>query len=161
MRTNNGRRRREQIAAGAALLVLLPLLVLLMRATLHEAAIVEYEDGREIWRMPDKTAVCPGEAFTFPVTLTVQEGPAFVRIVESWCRAEDGICPRALSTVDELALLKPVTVRTTARRVAPEALTPGVWELHHINESHVNGKITVTGYGVRVTVKAGNECGNE
>lgn len=145
--------------SGLVLALALAVLMVTVPQLLHQAEIVEYRDG--VWRAADKAEICPGETFSFPITISVNEGPAFMRIVESWCRVSDNICPRQFSTAYELALLEPVDVDAMATRRAPDGLTPGEWELHHINESHVSGKITVNGYGVRMRVKAVDECGNE
>lgn len=152
MRTTNGKRRRERIMAAAGLLALLALLALLMHTALKQAAIIEYADG--VWRTPDKTDVCPGDVISFPVSITVNEAPAFVRLVESWCQP-GGICVSAYTTTQHVALVEPYHIETTARRMVPE-LDAGVWQLNHINESHADGRITVTAWAVRVTV---GECG--
>jgi hypothetical protein len=155
MSTSNGRRRRQRIAAGAALLVLLATLGILLRAALHQATIIEYDN--EIWRTPDKTTVCPGDVISFPVAITVNEAPAFMRLVESWCR-EDGICPYQYTSTQHIALVEPYHIETMARRTAPVDLTPGVWQLNHINESHADNRITVSAWAVRVIVR---ECGED
>lgn len=38
-------------------------------------------------------AVCPGESFTYPVSLVVEHSDAVSRVTEGWCRVSDGICP--------------------------------------------------------------------
>ena len=148
----NGKRRKERILSGIALVVIAVILALTIPQLLHQSQIVRYEDSN-VWLEATPALVCAGEAFSFPVSLVVEDAPAYTRIVESWCRQSDGICPRQFSTTYEIALLEPLIVNTVATRAIPSDLPPGDWQLQHINESHVTGKITVTGYGVRVTIK--------
>ena len=147
----NGKRRKERILSGIALVVIAVILALTIPQLLHQSQIVRYKESNA-WLEATPVEVCPGEVFTFPVSLIVSEAPAYIRIVESWCRSSDGVCLNQFSTTNEIALLEPLTISATARRTVPD-LPPGDWQLQHINESHVTGKITVTGYGVRVTVK--------
>ena len=148
----NGKRRKERILSGIALVVIAVILALTIPQLLHQSQIVRYEDGN-VWLEATPALVCAGEAFSFPVSLVVDDAPAYTRIVESWCRQSDGICPRQFSDTYEVALIEPLAVNAVAKRTTPSDLPPGDWQLQHINESHVTGKITVTGYGVRVTIK--------
>ena len=154
MTTNNGngKRRKERILSGMALIAIAVILALTIPKLFHQSQIIRYDNNNE-WLEATPISMCPGDTFTFPVAIAVEETPAYTRIVESWCRQSDGICPRQFSTTYEIALLEPLIVNTVATRAIPSDLPPGDWQLQHINESHVTGKITVTGYGVRVTIK--------
>jgi len=98
-------------------------------------------------------AVCPGETFTFPVDVVIEDGNSVSRVTEGWCRA-DGICPKALQEpVYYLNFVTGIEVNTTATRTAPTTLTPGEWELRHCNETHSNNRINVACYAVPITIK--------
>ena len=103
---------------------------------------------------PTPGAVCPGEAFTYPVVISVDESDAVSRITEDWCRVTDGICPRAFQSEPYYVnLLGDYAVSTTATRTVPMDLPPGDWQFRHCNETHSDGQIDVTCYAVNVTVK--------
>ena len=100
-------------------------------------------------------AVCPGDTFTYPVTITVRDGDVVSRITEGWCR-EDGICPNALQAEPvSINSLEEQNFSRNATRTVPAELTPGEWQLRHCNETHSTGLIDVICYAVDVTVK---EC---
>ena len=93
---------------------------------------------------PTPASVCPGDSITYPVevTVTADDLPALSRVVEAWRRDADGVTLQTTARVYELPLVRPVTVRTTARRTAPN-LPAGVYWLDHVSQ---NGK--TTGYTV-------------
>ena len=98
-------------------------------------------------------AVCPGETFTYPVVINVDEDSAVSHITEGWCRI-DGICPRAFQSEPYYVnFLGDYAVSTTATRTVPVDLPPGVWQFRHCNETHSDGQIDVTCYAVNVEVK--------
>ena len=99
-------------------------------------------------------AVCPGEAFTYPVRISIDETDAVSRITEGWCRTDDGICPKAFQEGEHYVnFLDGYEVSTTATRTVPADLPPGDWQFRHCNETHSDGRIDVTCYAVNVTVK--------
>lgn len=98
-------------------------------------------------------ALCPGDTFTFPATISIDSGDAVSRITEGWCKPGN-ICPWSLqndpvyvNTLEEQKLNIPST------RTVPLALTPGDWQLRHCNETHSTGLIGVVCYQVAVTVR--------
>ena len=103
---------------------------------------------------PTPGAVCPGEAFTYPVVISVDGTDAVSRITEGWCRVDDGICPKAFQEGEHYVnFLDGYKVSTTATRTVPADLPPGDWQFRHCNETHSDGRIDVTCYAVNVTVK--------
>ena len=98
--------------------------------------------------------VCPGETFTYPVNIDINESDAVSRITEGWCRVEDGICPRAFQGAEYYVnFLEGLTVSTTATRTVPADLPPGDWQFRHCNETHSTGRIEVVCYAVNVVVE--------
>lgn len=99
-------------------------------------------------------AVCPGETFTYPVVIKIDQSDAASTITEVWCNAKTGICPRVYQSPQSHAVfLEPYSVSTPATRTVPLDMPPGDWQLRHSNETHSNGKISVVVYQVDVTVK--------
>lgn len=99
------------------------------------------------------SAVCPGDTFTYPVAIAVNDGDAVSRITEGWCKG-GGICPKALQDPDVyLNFLEEQDITTPATRTVPAELTPGEWQLRHCNETHTTGQINVVCYQVAVTVR--------
>ena len=97
-------------------------------------------------------AVCPGEAFTYPVRICIDENDAVSRITEGWCRP-DGVCPRAFQTEPYYVnFLDGLEVSTTATRTVPAELSPGDWQFRHCNETHSDGRIGETCYAVNIQV---------
>lgn len=98
-------------------------------------------------------AVCPGETFTYPVVISVDETAAVSHITEGWCRV-DGICPKAFQNAPYYVnFLENYSVSTTATRTVPVDLPPGDWQYRHCNETHSDGTIDVTCYAVNIEVK--------
>jgi hypothetical protein len=103
---------------------------------------------------PTPAAVCPGETFTYPVVINVDESDTVSRITEGWCRTTDGICPRTFQMPEYYVnFLDGYAVSTTATRTVPMDLPPGDWEMRHCNETHSDGRIDVTCYAVAIEVK--------
>ena len=128
------------IIAGAGL-------VLLFRAS---PQAIEYPKR---YLTPTPAAVCPGETFTYPVVISVDETEAISRITEGWC-LPDGICPRAFQSEPYYVnFLDDLEVSTTATRTVPADLPPGDWQFRHCNETHSGGRIDVTCYALDVEVK--------
>lgn len=99
-------------------------------------------------------AVCPGETFTFPVVIKIDQSDAVSEITEVWCNADTGICPRAFQSPQSHAVfVDPYSVSTPATRTVPADMPPGDWQLRHSNETHSSGKISVVTYQVDVVVK--------
>lgn len=97
--------------------------------------------------------VCPGDTFTYPVTISVGEGDAVSRITEGWCKA-DGICPKVLQGPEVyINFLEAQSVTTPATRIVPADLPPGEWQLRHCNETHSTGQIEVVCYQVSIEVR--------
>lgn len=97
--------------------------------------------------------LCPGDTFSYPVRIEVNDGDAVSRITEGWCQP-DGICPKDMQSPEVyLNFLDAQTMATTATRTVPPELTPGDWQLRHCNETHATGLIEVVCYQVAVTVK--------
>lgn len=98
-------------------------------------------------------AVCPGEAFTYPVVISVDDGDAVSRITEGWCEV-GGICPKHLQGPEVyINFLEAQNVTTPATRYVPADLPPGDWQLRHCNETHSTGQIEVVCYQVAVTIR--------
>ena len=99
------------------------------------------------------SVLCPGETFTYPVVISVDETDAVSHITEGWCRS-DGVCPRAFQNDPYYVnFLDDLEVSTTATRTVPADLPPGDWQFRHCNETHSDGRIDVTCYAVDVEVK--------
>lgn len=138
----------------------LTLLVLMLLALAVSGFAVLLTQDPQIVYYPDKdivstpAEVCPGEKFTYPIVVAVEQGDAVARVTEGWCRAEDGICPNALQSAPVyFNFTAPYPVKTTATRTVPDELTPGEWQLRHCNETHSSGMIDVVCYQVVTTVK--------
>ena len=146
----------ERTSTSTKLRVLMVLLIVIAAAgavLLFRAApqAIEYPQR---YLTPTPGAVCPGEAFTYPVQISVDETDAVSRITEDWCRATDGICPKAFQGPEYYVnFLAGYEVSTTATRTVPANLPPGDWQFRHCNETHSDGRIDVTCYAVNVTVK--------
>jgi hypothetical protein len=149
MSMTNGKRRRLFVLILALCLVVIAGVMVQMWLSLRGEAI-----GYGATILPaTPEAVCAGGAFTYPVSIVVAGGNSVSRVTEGWCRA-DGICPRVLQQLPYYVnFVAGITVETTARRVAPDTLTPGEWELRHCNETHSSGNITVVCYAVPLTIK--------
>jgi len=145
----NGKRRRLSLLILALCLMVIASVMVQMWLSLRGESI---SYGATI--LPaTPAAVCPGETFTYPVRIVVEDGNSVSRVTEGWCRA-DGVCPRAQQQEPYyINFVTGITVETTATRIAPEALTPGGWELRHCNETHSSGRFTVVCYAVPLTIK--------
>lgn len=98
--------------------------------------------------------LCPGETFTYPVQIKIDQGDAVSRITEGWCNSDTGICPRAFQSPEVYVnFVEPYEVSTPATRTVPTDLPPGAWQLRHCNETHASGTIDVVCYAVDVTVE--------
>lgn len=135
------------------IVIVLALIVASGLALMFEAAPSSIRYGGATIIIPTPAAVCPGEAFTFPVNVAIENGNSVSRVTEGWCRA-DGICPKTFQEPDYyLNFVTGIEVNTTATRTAPATLTPGDWELRHCNETHSSNRIDVACYAVLVTIK--------
>jgi hypothetical protein len=145
----NGKRRRLSLLILTFCLVVIASVMAQMWFSLR-GNVVNY--GATIL-LATPADVCPGDTFTYPVRIVVENGNSVSRITEGWCRA-DGICSRVLQQPPYYVnFVAGITVETTATRVAPDTLTPGGWELRHCNETHSTGKISVVCYAVPITIK--------
>lgn len=147
----DGRRLRRMLvlATVALVLALVAVVIYVARDVRAERAI--FYDRTYIQATPSQ--VCPGQQFTFPVSVVIDRPESVARVTEGWCRASDGICPKALQEEPVYYnFIDPYRVETTATRTAPAGLTPGDWQLRHCNESHSTGLISVACYQVAVTV---------
>lgn len=100
------------------------------------------------------SVVCPGEAFTYPVQLKVEQVDAVAMITEGWCRAADGICPKGFQNPPYyINLMNILEVSTTATRTVPVGLPPGDWQFTHCNTTLSTLPPGITCYAVNVTVK--------
>lgn len=146
----NGKRRRVMLALLALCLLLVVAIGVQLWNSLRTDQAVEYS-ARFLTATP--ATVCPGDKFTFPVSIDINQGDSVARITEGWCRATDGICPNTLQNVPYYVnFTTPYSVTVMATRTAPESLTPGPWELRHCNETHASGLIDVTCWQVAVEV---------
>lgn len=145
----NGKRRRVFVLILALCLVLAAGVMVQMWWSLRQSAI---SYGATI--LPaTPAAICAGGTFSYPVSITVENGDSVSRITEGWCRA-DGICQRTLQQPPYYVnFVAGITIETTATRTAPATLTPGEWELRHCNETHSSGRFTVVCYAVPLTIK--------
>lgn len=142
--------RRVVIVAVLGLGLALAGLVVYIVRDMATARAISY---RETHILPEPAEVCPGDAFTFPVSIAIETPETVARVTEGWCRAEDGICPAALQQEPVyINFIEPYTVQAQARRTAPENMAPGAWQLRHCNEAHSSGKISVVCYQVEVVV---------
>lgn len=136
--------------------VLMVLLVVIAAAgavLLFQAApqAIEYPQR---YLTPTPGVVCPGADFVYRVDIKIDETDAVSRITEGWCRAEDGICPRAFQSPPVYVnFVEPYSVSTPATRTVPVDMPPGDWQYRHCNETHSTGKIDVVCYAVNITVK--------
>lgn len=150
----NGRRRRVMLALLALCLSVIVGIGLQLWASLRSDRVIDY-GARTLTPIPAE--VCPGETFTFPVSIDINQGDSVSRITEGWCRVSDGICPRTLQLEPYYVnFVEPYSVRVTATRTVPVDLPPGDWQLRHCNETHASDIIDVTCWMVPITVK---ECG--
>jgi len=103
-------------------------------------------------------AICLGEAFTYQVSIKINQPDSVSRITEGWCYPR-GICPKEKQADPyEVNFLDTYQVSTTATRNAPIDLPPGDWELRHCNTTRYSigndePRQDVACYGVLVTVK--------
>lgn len=99
------------------------------------------------------SVLCPGDTFTYPVKIKIDNADAVSRITEGWCNSA-GICPRAFQLDPAYVnFVEPYEVSTPATRTVPTDLPPGEWQLRHCNETHSDGTIDVVCYAVNVTVE--------
>lgn len=149
----NGKRRRMMTVLLAFCLLLILAIGTQMWMSLYQKRAIEYNQR---FIEPEPVEMCPGDTFSYPVTITVERGNSVGRVTEGWCRA-DGICPAVLQSPPvSYNFIESYEISTTARRTVPETLTPGAWELRHCNETHsAGGVFDVACYAVRITV---NDC---
>lgn len=143
------------------LMVVILLLVIVAAAGMWSLIARAPQSIEYLSRYPVATpgAVCPGETFTYPVSIDIKYADSVSRITEGWCR-EDGICPRTLQNEPYYVnFIDTYGVQTTATRTVPAELTPGPWELRHCNETHTTGLIDVVCYAVKVEVRP--DCGQD
>ncbi len=99
------------------------------------------------------SVLCPGETFTYPVVISVDETDAVSHITEGWCRP-DGVCPRAFQNDPYYVnFLDDLEVSTTATRTVPVDLPPVAMRFVAMPKLPVAGRIDVTCYAVDITVK--------
>lgn len=147
-RTMHSPRRLKALIAALMLIAVLGFAVLFQTTPAQD---IRYGGATLLPATP--ATLCPGETFTYPVSIVVEDGNSVSRITEGWCRA-DGICPRTQAYPPYYVnFMAGIEVNTTATRTAPETLTPGGWEFRHCNETHTSGRFTVACYAVLVTVK--------
>ena len=145
----NGKRRRLSLILLALCLVVIASGMVQMWLNIRQDA-VRY-GGTLLPATP--AAVCPGDPFSYPISIVVRDGSSVSRVTEGWCRS-DGICPRMLQQPPfYINFVTGIKVETTALRTAPDTLTPGEWELRHCNEAHSSNQITVVCYAVPITIK--------
>jgi hypothetical protein len=147
----NGKRRRMMTLLLVFCLLLIVAIGVQMWSSLYRKHAVGYG---EQFIAPIPAEVCPGETISFPVDITIDRGNSVSRVTEGWCRATDGICPRTLQEAPVYYnFITPYSTSTTARRVIPESLTPGAWQIRHCNETHSSSVIDVVCWQVDVMVK--------
>ena len=129
-------RRGVGLLIAAMMLATTVLLYMIALDITQQAEIVSY--GSRIIT-PHEAAYCPGETMTYDVAVSVSANdlPIILHVVEAWYRAADGITLQSTARVYELPILRPVNVQAVARRTVPD-LPPGVYWLDHVSQ---NGKI--------------------
>lgn len=148
----NGKRRRMFMALLAFCLLLIVAIGWQMWTSLRSSTLLEYRDR---YPLATPSELCPGETFIYPVRIDINQGDSVSRITENWCRVSDGICPDKYDREPPpyKGFVDPAHVEADATRMVPADMTPGVWQFRHCNETHSDGLIDVTCYGVTVTVK--------
>jgi hypothetical protein len=147
----NGKRRRFYLALLALCLLLIVGIGAQIWYSLRTDRAITY---RERLLTATPAELCPGESFSFPVSIDINQNESVSRITEGWCRAGEGICPRTLQAEPYYVnFVASYSVSVTATRAVPAELTPGAWQLRHCNETHASGLIDVTCWQVDITVK--------
>lgn len=147
----NGRRRRLSIILLMFCLLLIAFVLAQIWYQLRQDKAIVYRD-RNIQATPAE--LCPGEAFTFPVSIDINQPESVSRITEGWCRVKDGVCPRILQNDPYYVnFVEPYSVQATASRTVSSELAPGEWQLRHCNTTEFSGGHDVTCYAVQITVK--------
>ena len=146
----NGKRRRMMIVILALCLLVIVGIGLQLWTSLRSDRAIDY-GARTL--TPTPAELCPGDAFTFPVSIDINQGDSVSRITEGWCRASDGICSRTFQLEPYYVnFVEPYSVSVTATRTIPSELAPGEWELRHCNTTEASGIIDVTCWMIPVTV---------
>lgn len=108
---------------------------------------------------PVETKVCIGGTIRYPITVTVDanEVPNQIEVAEAWCKAGltgtcFGVQPGGMDpNAKRLPILAPRQIVTTAQRLVPKTLTPGIYEFWH---SSIDSSNRVQAYIVSpITVK--------
>lgn len=150
----NGHRKTVLHGILAICLLLTMIVTLQIWLSLNQEASIRYQEQRIT---PVPAELCPGEEFRYPVSISVNRGESLVTISEGWCRA-DGICPRMLQTETyNVNVIEPYFIETMASRRAPEALSPGTWQLRHCTKAESTNWTAVQCYVVELQISS---CGN-
>ena len=118
---------------------------------------IEYEQR---YITPTPAVLCPGETFTYTVSIRINQANSVSRVTEGWCHP-GGVCPKTMQAEPyEVNFLEPYAVTAPASRVVPANLPPGEWELRHCNSTRYSvgndePRQDVACYGAILTVK---EC---
>lgn len=111
---------------------------------------IEYASGQPV-AVP--SALCPGDEFTYQVTLEVKEPDTVVQITEDWTNLATQTHPRAFASLPVYHNIKfPIVLTAKATRNVPDKLPPGQWEFGHCNTATSNNGTTVSCYFVPITV---------
>ena len=156
-------RQAERTANSAKRLRVLMVLFVIIAAA---GAVLLFRAAPQAIEYPQKyitatpEAVCLGEAFTYQVSIKINQPDSVSRITEGWCYLK-GICPKGMQAEPyEVNFLDPYQVSTMATRNVPLDLSPGEWELRHCNTTRYSvgndePRQDVACYGAILTVK---EC---
>lgn len=147
----NGKRRRMMTVLLAVCLLLILAIGAQMWSSLYRQRAIGY-DQRYI--IPTPSELCPGETFSYSLRIEVEQGNSVSEITEGWCRP-GGICPDRYdrSTAAKKPFIAPFGLDATPKRVVPDDMPPGDWELRHCNTTVFSGGHDVQCYAVMVEVK--------
>ncbi|MBK8113262.1 MAG: hypothetical protein IPK44_01435 [Candidatus Accumulibacter sp.] len=126
--------------------------VLLFRAA---PPAIEYEQR---YIVPTPAVLCPGDTFTYQVSIRVNQPNSVSYVTEGWCYVK-GICPKTMQAAPyDVNFIDPYQVSAPATRTVPTTLPPGKWELRHCNTTRYSvgndePRQDVACYGAVLTVK--------
>ena len=157
--SRSGRHRRHMLILLAGTLALLVWLIYGMIADLRSRPLSYHIE----YARPVNPYLCPGDMLRYEVAVEVDEVPASLVVVESWCEPRTaGVCNQATTREYRLGVLRPRQVYAMANRVMPDGeffRVPGrELEFWHTTTTTTNAGVTVTGYIVGPVVIRDN-CG--
>lgn len=147
----NGKRRRMMTVLLAFCLLLILAIGAQMWSSLYRQRAIGYD---QLYIIPTPNQLCPGEVFTYSVRIEIGQPNSVSEITEGWC-VPGGICPDRYdqSPQPKKPFVEPYYLNANPKRVVPEGMPPGTWELRHCNTTIFSGGHDVQCYAVLVTVK--------